>query len=114
MVQKLEYNGYTNYETWNCALWLDNEEYTQSQMSDKADELVEEIDPHNANDVECIGREMATFIEAIVDELYEMEPEPKGMFGDMLKAAMCEIDYRDIAENQLADALYNAKKEKVA
>ena len=27
-MQKLEYNGWYNYETWNLKLWLDNDQGT--------------------------------------------------------------------------------------
>ena len=26
-----EYNGWTNWETWNVALWIDNEEFTYKE-----------------------------------------------------------------------------------
>ena len=116
MVQKLEYNGYTNYETWNCALWLNNDQYTQEQLSDKALELVEEIDVHNADDIERIQQEMADFIATMVDDMQENMGFhiEASMFADMLNAALREIDYRDIARSELADALYEAAKKGAA
>lgn len=111
MTNETKYNGYTNYETWNCALWLDNEPYTQSQMSEKADELCGDLaNPFDEMEIADAKAEMATFIESLVDELYEMEPAPKGMFGDMLSAALREIDYHDIADSQLADTLREAQQ----
>lgn len=107
MVQKLEYNGYTNYETWNCALWLDNGEGTQSMMQEKAVELVEAMDnPNDDNEIDEAKHEMAEFLETMVNEMYgEIEHKLKGMFADFVGASMREIDYRDIAQSQLADAL---------
>ena len=32
-MQKLEYNGWYNYETWNFKLWLDNEQETQNMVN---------------------------------------------------------------------------------
>jgi len=115
MTTKQEYNRYTNYETWNCALWLDNEAYTQELMSDKANELVEEIDPHNADDVNRIEQEMAAYIESLVEDMQENMGFhiEASMFADMLNPALREIDYRDIARSQLADSLYEAGKKGV-
>ena len=31
-----EYNGWTNYETWNVALWIDNERGTQNDRRERA------------------------------------------------------------------------------
>lgn len=108
MVQKLEYNGYTNYETWNCALWLDNDEGMQSMMQEKAVELVEAMDnPNDKLEIETATQDMEGFLESLVDDMQETMGFhiEASMFADMLNAALREIDYRNIAESQLADAL---------
>ena len=35
------YNGWTNYATWNTALWVDNEEYTYFTRIDEQKRIVE-------------------------------------------------------------------------
>ena len=35
----MTYNGWTNYETWNVALWLDNDQGEQEHWTDRAEEL---------------------------------------------------------------------------
>ncbi len=36
-----EYNGWTNYSTWNAALWVDNEEYAYFTRIDEQKRIVE-------------------------------------------------------------------------
>lgn len=31
-MEKNKYNGYTNYETWNVALWIDNSSWNYALM----------------------------------------------------------------------------------
>jgi hypothetical protein len=38
-MQKLKYNGWTNYETWNFKLWADNDEPTYK----KVQSLIKEV-----------------------------------------------------------------------
>ena len=33
-----DYNGWTNYETWNVALWIDNEESSQGYWRTESQE----------------------------------------------------------------------------
>jgi hypothetical protein len=107
MTNDKKYNGYTNYETWNCALWLDNEQYTNSALCEKAQELVDEMEnPHDADEVTGTTSTFADFIKDMVDEMQELsEMKVTGMFADLMNAALSEIDYYDIAESQIADAL---------
>lgn len=41
----MSYNGWTNYETWNVALWIDNDPYTEQSLTASvkcvADQLIE-------------------------------------------------------------------------
>ena len=107
MTTKQEYNGYTNYETWNCALWLDNDQGTQSAMQEKAEELVEGMEnPHDKDEETGATSLLADFIKDLVTEMEEVSELPTtGMFADILQASLREIDYYDIAESQIADVL---------
>lgn len=42
MSEDKKYNGWTNYETWNVALWLDNEEGSYNYWRETAQEIYDE------------------------------------------------------------------------
>ena len=80
-----KYNGWTNYETWNAALWLDTDYY-------------EEI----AKNVYEIAGALAEFIKRDQEELMPEMPQ-SGMFTDLLNKSFAEINWFEIAEHILED-----------
>ena len=38
-----EYNGWTNYETWQCALWIDNDPYLYAAAEDATADGIREL-----------------------------------------------------------------------
>jgi hypothetical protein len=85
-----DYNGWTNYSTWNVALWFGEGE--QEQIDEMADEVVRQ---------EGDARMLADQIEGYVDE---MKPEVSGMFSDLLTHALGEVNWDEIAEHYFEDA----------
>jgi len=82
------YNGWRNYETWNVALWLDNDEGTYHYVR----ELAEEHDsPYE------LGYAIQTYVEEFAPDL------GASMFADLLNAALSEVDYHAIATNVLGE-----------
>lgn len=114
MSEDKKYNGYTNYETWNCALWLDNEQGANEEMRDQAESLVENMeDIFDEEEVQATTSLLGDAIKQMVDNMEEFSNLPAtGMFADLLQGALREIDYYDIAESQMADALREAREAK--
>src|SRR5258708_36329 len=50
------YNGWTNYETWNVALWIDNEESSYRQWNEIAQECYDDAkpDPYNTREENAV------------------------------------------------------------
>ena len=52
-MEKKEYNGWSNYETWQCALWLDNDRdlYHAAKFCHNEEELQELVHDHLYEDM---------------------------------------------------------------
>ena len=94
------YNGWTNYETWVTALWIDNERETYEMRREWAQEN------HAA------GRttyDLATQIREYLEENNPLAGQ-SSLYYCLLGAALSEIDYFEIAENWLEDVDVEVEK----
>lgn len=101
------YNGWSNYETWLVALWLDNDAGSNKQVfSDSWDAL----DEAEGNVAKATGR-MAGLLQDMHDEA---RPDTgPGLFHDLLSAALSEVNWREIARNcidSVADEWFEAQE----
>ena len=78
------YNGWANYETWNVALWIDNEEGSYHERKDLA---------RHANSVGDLADRLKGWIEEMAPDLGAT------MYADLLNAALSEVDWYEIAEH---------------
>jgi len=93
------YNGWTNYETWNVALWLDNEEGSCRYWQGCAEEKLHYRHRHTVED--ATDRLAAQ----LKEELNEAMPDlGASCFADLLNAAMSEVNWREIAEHYIEQA----------
>ncbi len=77
-----KYNGWANYETWNVALWIDNEPGSYEERCRMARRAASPAD-------------LAGYLKAWVEE---MAPDlGASMFSDLLSAALSEVDWYEIA-----------------
>lgn len=98
-----KYNGWTNYETWNVALWLDNEQHTQELWSSRARELLEDEEKYpNA----ILQDELKEYIE-------ENNPLVDGasMYSDLLGAAIDSVNWHELAQSYLEGAKEELEQE---
>ncbi len=109
MVNEQKYNGWTNYETWNVALWIDNDQGTQEMWAERAEECW-----HNAGQNvggtftrdEQATLDLASMLENELDtDMHETMgvPELTGFYADLLNAALSEVNWHEIAEHMIEE-----------
>jgi hypothetical protein len=99
------YNGWSNYETWAVALWMDNERGTHDYWLSVAAEFSSVDSPEYIADE---NTQKCRLADRLKDEHEEALPEFKGFAADLLNAAMSEVDWYEIAEHLITDAKENA------
>jgi hypothetical protein len=83
-MNRVEYNGWTNYETWAVHLWMDNEESSQkywhsiSKNCDTAWELAEKLKDEHLDTIADAGL--------------------VGFMADLIHAAFSEVNWLEIAQ----------------
>ena len=87
-----EYNAWTNYQTWNVALWLDNDQDSHFRFVERAAELDED-------DAWTLGQEIETFVK-------DQNPvaDDASMWNDLMGFALGNVIWYKIAESFLETA----------
>jgi hypothetical protein len=102
----VSYNGWTNYETWAVALWIDNDEGSQGYVRDMATECVDAApESENARSGLWTREQAARFL--LSDQLKEwVESDLLPDLGatlaaDLLGAAVSEVSWDELAKHYL-------------
>ena len=95
----MAYNGWKNYETWNVALWIDNDEGTYRERCALA---------RRAGSVEDLAASLKSWVEDMAPDL------GASMFSDLLTAALGEVDWDESAENWYEEAQEDDEEEEEA
>lgn len=90
------YHGWKNYETWATALHIDNDEYTYNV----ARQIVRDLLTAEDDETKVAGWKVAEAIKDFVEDTMLAE-EVTGLAGDLLGAALSEVDWHEIAVNYL-------------
>ena len=83
----MEYNGWTNWETWNFKLWIDNDESSYSAVLELATGTEK--------------NELSKELESWADDMLEATRIECGFFADICNTAIKEINFYEIAESYL-------------
>jgi hypothetical protein len=87
--QDRTYNGWSTYETWLVNLWIQNDQALYAVLHDK---VVSAEDLYSAREA----------LKAWLDNEYDLFVEvlgQNGLFQDLLKGALSEVNWYEIAKN---------------
>ncbi len=99
----MAYNGWKNYETWNVALWIDNDQGAYHMRQEWAQESWNEAEADRTFTREEVAKSsLAAKIKEYMEENNPLADEAS-TYSDLLSAALSEVDYYEIAENWLDD-----------
>lgn len=86
--QDRTYNGWSTYETWLANLWIQN---SQSLYAALHADVVDAASLYDAREI----------LKAWLDNEYDMYIEERGhgLFQDLLKGALSEVNWYEIAKN---------------
>lgn len=86
----MSYNGWSNYETWNINMWLDNSDYDYIQ------EMTRGVINRSTSKDDAIN----TLEDQLKEYIEDQNPlkDDSGVFSDLLQAAIDSADFREIAE----------------
>lgn len=105
-MQHKEYNGWYNYETRAVKLWLDNDEGAYNYMRERAGEvLTENTDEDGAIDADTFKSEFADCLKEYHDEQAdEVMGDGATVFHALMRGALSEVNWYELAESYLTDA----------
>jgi len=108
------YNGWSNYETWACNLWITNDSGSYGYWTDKADEIFKDSKAEYYKDSN--GKKRLSFskyerafldlADVLKDEIEESIPDIEGLASDLLWANVKAINWVEVAKS-----LYDDDKE---
>jgi hypothetical protein len=95
MSEEYRYNGWTNYETWCVDLWLSNEETEYNYWCEQAASVKKEYEE------DAQEYRLADLLKDNLEERAEEAIPEASVFSDLLRAAISEVNFEEIAKCML-------------
>ena len=95
------YNGWTNYETWAVALWIDNDEPSYRHWRAVADEM-RENGPQPIAGTSLTREPRHILADRLANALENEMPDlPASMWSDLLRHSFARVNWPEIADHLL-------------
>ena len=94
-----KYNGWTNYETWNVALWFDNNQGTYSFWTEQAQACFNDAEANKT--FTKAERAKLALSKQMQAEVEENTPTVTGMYADLLNASLGSVNWYEVAEHYI-------------
>lgn len=106
------YNGWKNWETWNCYSWMINDEGGQRYFEDMTTEVIENC-IENGEDKDFAESKVKELVSINFDDNLEqfLESTEATFFHDLLRASLSEVDFSEIASHLVGDLWEELVKE---
>jgi hypothetical protein len=107
-VPDTRYNGWTNYETWNVKLWMDNDQGSYHGGQDAAQTAWDEAEAERSFTREeratlDLADSLKESYEDAMADILEGAHQSASVWADLLGAALSEVNWYEIAEHMIAD-----------
>jgi len=100
------YNGWTNYETWNANLWIDND----WQLSERIALITADLFS-SYEDTNDITHKLSESIKAhFIDDMPELGAS---FYSDMINASLSEVNFYEIASHYVENELLAQEQDKI-
>ena len=94
-----EYNGYSNYETWNFMLWANNDEPCYKLIQREVKDCIEN------------GGDVGDLANGLRDIAHDQAPELKmSFYSDVMMASVREVNFHEVAKHLLDGSNYLTSK----
>lgn len=115
MVEDTEYNGYTNYPTWNISLWLYNDRVRQAHLRAMAQKTLSAFlaedsrrNPHYNSYKRLSLLDQGTvqfrFADEVKEFVEEIGPDLGASFtADLVGWALSQVNWQEIAQKLLSE-----------
>lgn len=109
-MERKEYNGWTNYETWLANVWFSNDG-TQELFEESAAEITRRLcdQDEDGDDLPLTDEQKDEATAELAEQIqqYTSDAAPVGLVGlylDLITTALSEINYSELAQHYIDDA----------